>query len=922
MAENETTASRNRFEHAGYQGLLSRVLGHLPHGGTLPDEFWQSRHRFLLGLTWLHATLIALVGPVLGYRWDISFAAIFENGMVLHTIAEGLAVALFAAVAAWGTRRRDIQATAVALGLMTSSAFLAHLSGGYIELHFHFFVMVAFLALYQDWAPYLLAIIFVIVHHGIFGVLWPAAVFNDAAALNAPWTWAGIHAFFILWTAAASVVAWRFNEKATAQVKLILNSVGEGIFGLDQEGKVTFVNPTAARLLGWNPVETVGRPVTEILRHPRTDGSAFTEEDCPMFTSLREGTRQSGSDRFFARRDGTSLPVDFVSTPIIEAGQVKGAVISFRDVTTRRNAQERLRRIGELQTLHEINRVILESLDVNLMMERILDKVFAIGGFDVGMICFVTVDRTTLEPVAHRGFRSIETPNRYRDRIRERATAGIVDQVITTRKTHSVNLRQRGGVRTFREEGVQSLVVVPLRTERDALGIIYLGSRVDREFQENEIGLFDAIGLQVGIAIQKARLFERAQLAKKEVESTNLQLERLLEDQAKLYADLTPLARAESIPQLLEKVIDRLIEATGADAASIRFLDPQTQTFYVPAQRGFPTNYLEAPGGKIAGRATAVVFDTGEPIIAPDIETDPRIIRKFQKDAGFRSCAFLPLKVRNEVRGLVQLASREQGYFHAGREGYLMAIVRQIGIALENRELFEEVNAAKIELERSNAELQQFAYVASHDLQEPLRMISGYTQLLAKRYQGRLDSDADEFIGFAVSGANRMHALIQALLEFSRAGLNKRALAPVDLEAAFQVALAALRAAIQESGATVSHDPLPNVMGDEMLLVQLFQNLVGNGIKFRDGKRPEIHVSCKLDNQRWVFSVKDNGIGIDPQYAERIFLLFQRLHTQQEYSGTGIGLALCKKIVERHGGRIWVESAPGKGCEFCFTLPA
>jgi PAS domain S-box-containing protein len=309
MAENETRASRNKVERPGSQGLVRRVLGHLPHGGTLPDEFWKSRHRFLLGLTWLHAALIALVGPVLGYRWDISFAAIFESGMVLHTIAEGMAVGLFAAVAAWGTGRREIQAAAVALGLMTSSAFLVHLSGGYIELHFHFFVMVAFLALYQDWVPYLLAIVFLTVHHGIFGVLWPEAVFNDAAALNEPWTWAGIHAFFILWTAAASVVAWRFNEKATAQVKLILNSVGEGIFGLDQEGKVTFVNSTAARLLGWNPVETVGRPVMQIFRHLRTDGSAFTEEDCPMFTSLREGTRQSGSDRFFARRDGTSLPV-------------------------------------------------------------------------------------------------------------------------------------------------------------------------------------------------------------------------------------------------------------------------------------------------------------------------------------------------------------------------------------------------------------------------------------------------------------------------------------------------------------------------------------------------------------------------------------------------------------------------------------
>ena len=173
MVKTETTAHRGKFARPGSQRLLRRVLGDLPHGGTLPNEVWQSRHHFLLGLTWFHAALIALAGPVLGYRWDIGFAAIFEDGMVLHTIAAGLAVALFAAVAAWGTKRREIQSTAVGFGLMTSSAFLVHLSGGYIELHFHFFVMVAFLALYQDWALYLLSIIYVAVHHGTFGVLWP-----------------------------------------------------------------------------------------------------------------------------------------------------------------------------------------------------------------------------------------------------------------------------------------------------------------------------------------------------------------------------------------------------------------------------------------------------------------------------------------------------------------------------------------------------------------------------------------------------------------------------------------------------------------------------------------------------------------------------------------------------------------------------
>ncbi|MGH8544099.1 MAG: methyl-accepting chemotaxis protein, partial [Gammaproteobacteria bacterium] len=178
---------------------LNYVLRFLPAGGSLPEDVWSKRHRFLLALTWLHVAIIALVGPVFGYRWDLSPAALFEDGTVLHTIGESLVVAFFAAVAGYGRTSRVFRATAVGFGLMSSSAILVHLSGGYIELHFHFFVMLAFLALYQDWIPYILAIVYVAIHHGVIGVLWPEAVFNHAAAFNAPWTWAGIHAFFVLW---------------------------------------------------------------------------------------------------------------------------------------------------------------------------------------------------------------------------------------------------------------------------------------------------------------------------------------------------------------------------------------------------------------------------------------------------------------------------------------------------------------------------------------------------------------------------------------------------------------------------------------------------------------------------------------------------------------------------------------------------
>jgi PAS domain S-box-containing protein len=225
------------------------------------------------------------------------------------------------------------------------------------------------------------------------------------------------------------------------------------------------------------------------------------------------------------------------------------------------------------------------------------------------------------------------------------------------------------------------------------------------------------------------------------------------------------------------------------------------------------------------------------------------------------------------------------------------------------------------ELARSNAELEQFAYVASHDLQEPLRMVASYTQLLARRYQDKLDADARDFIAYAVDGATRMQALIADLLNYSRIGTRGKPFRPSSCEAVLERVLASLKLATNESGATVSHDSLPTVLGDDVQLGQLFQNLLVNAIKFRTEAPPRIHLSAERNGNVWTFSVRDNGIGIAPEYAERIFMIFQRLHSKNEYPGTGIGLAVCKKIVERHGGRIWVNSQPGSGATFFFTIP-
>lgn len=250
--------------------------------------------------------------------------------------------------------------------------------------------------------------------------------------------------------------------------------------------------------------------------------------------------------------------------------------------------------------------------------------------------------------------------------------------------------------------------------------------------------------------------------------------------------------------------------------------------------------------------------------------------------------------------------------------------VRMLGVVQDithRKEAEEQLNHMMEELQRSNSELEQFAYIASHDLQEPLRMVSSFTQLLQKRYRGRLGSDADEFIGFAVDGAHRMRRLLNGLLAYSRVTTRARSFEPTDCEDVLRQAMDNLKLAIADANAKVTHNVLPTIWADETQLVQLLQNLIGNAVKFREKKSPEIHIGAEQTPSHWKFWVRDNGIGVPPERTEKIFQIFQRAHTDLDYAGTGIGLAICEKIVRRHNGEIWVESEPGKGSTFFFTLP-
>jgi len=277
----------------------------------------------------------------------------------------------------------------------------------------------------------------------------------------------------------------------------------------------------------------------------------------------------------------------------------------------------------------------------------------------------------------------------------------------------------------------------------------------------------------------------------------------------------------------------------------------------------------------------------------------------------------------------VEVSSRDEVGQLASAFNQMVADLRMTTTSIDNlneeitkrKQVDEDLQKTMAELERSNAELERFAYIASHDLQEPLRMVTSFTQLLEKRYKDRLDADANDFIGYAVDGAKRMQQLINDLLTYSRVGTRGKPLEPTDCMTVFATAVANLDVAIRESGAEVTSDRLPSVTADEGQLVQLFQNLIGNAVKFHGEEPPRVHVSAEQSGDEWVFSVRDNGIGIDSQYLEQAFKVFQHVHGGK-YRGTGIGLSIAKRIVERHGGRIWLESQPGKGTIVHFTIPA
>jgi signal transduction histidine kinase len=608
-------------------------------------------------------------------------------------------------------------------------------------------------------------------------------------------------------------------------------------------------------------------------------------------------------------------------------------------------------RVGssELQTLQEISRTILDSLDLKVMLEGILNKASAIGGFDIGMICFVTTVRQTLEPVAHYGFRDHESLTTYREHMREQSTAGIVDRVIATKEIRIVDLDKTEGIRTFRSEAVRSLVIVPLRTNQDALGIMYLGSRWGREFEPSQIRLLEAVGTQAGIAVQKVRLFEAVERRAKEQEALNV--------------IATATSRSLELKELFEIAADKTVMVTERQRINFRLKDPLSGKIDLVAYRGFTEEEIEALRRITPHPMSEEVFASGKPLVIND-HAGPAVSGLL---ARTQSVAWIPVKAGSKVVGVLGISDDQSRPFTPHEVELLQAIGSVIGIAIENARLFEQtrkqaaelqqsneakdellvvmaqqkeelsrLNAgleceiaergrAKAEIAAKNRDLETLLYVTSHDLREPLRAIENFSRIVNDRYGERLDDKGQDFLRRIISGAQRLNRLLDDILTLSR---SQRIGAPseeVDGESIVSEALKRLEGKINASGARVHvAKDFHGLRVDKTWATQAIYNLIANALKFtREGAAPDVEIAPYRPEgpgrDAIGIVVRDRGPGIAPEHRERIFQLFQRA-VGREVEGTGAGLAIVRQIAERHGGSAWVEPRQGGGSEFIITF--
>jgi PAS domain S-box-containing protein len=771
-------------------------------------------------------------------------------------------------------------------------------------------------------------------------------------------------------------------ELEAQRFKATLYSIGDAVIATNMDGIIVQMNHMAEELTGWPEAEALGRPAVEVFRIVNEETGVEVEN--PVMHVLRKGI-VVGIDNhtLLIARNGSKRPIADSDAPIHDAaGSVIGVVLVFRDQTRERAAQQALeesyvrKRMEEsLATERRFLRQVIDTVPAFICVKTAAGP-YALANESLAKAYGTTVSsvegksdldfsptpeeaaafrKDDLEVINGRRTKTIaEEPITYADgTVHWYSTTKIpiidpdgscskvlvVAMDITELREHRKHLQELVERQTVELTASQAALVEAQAVARmgswewDA---VKDGITASKEFYRlfdiapEQIARFaqfveqlhpgdrERVQQEVAAALKQNRPYDtdyRVKLHDGGWRDINARGRVITDTDGKplrmvgTCMDITERKRDE---EALKTSRERLLFATeGADlgiwnwntvSGELIWSDKCKALFGIPADE-------------------TMSYQRFSDALHPDDRerTDHAVNEALDKHKDY-NIEYRSLWPDGSIHWL---AAKGRGYYDAtGKAVRLEGVVLDISERKQTERQFKALNES---LARSNQELEQFAYVASHDLQEPLRMVSSYTQLLAQRYQDKLDQDAKDFIGYAVDGANRMQRLIQDLLEYSRITTRGQPPAPLDIHDALGEAVRNLQAAIQESGAMVTTDELPLVRGDHTQIVQVLQNLIGNGIKFhRTDLPPRVHLSAERSSEQpdfWTFKVADNGIGIEPRHFERLFVIFQRLHGKQEYSGNGIGLALCKRIVERHGGRIWVESQPGKGSTFQFTLP-
>jgi PAS domain S-box-containing protein len=729
-------------------------------------------------------------------------------------------------------------------------------------------------------------------------------------------------------------------EEARLRLAAIVDSSDDAIIGKTLDGIITSWNAGAMRLYGYSEDEVLGKSIS-ILATPD-----YPDEIPGILEKIRHGEHIDHYETMRKRKDGSIINISLSVSPIKDSnGQLVGASTITRDITEKKQAEEAIR---------------LASLYNRSLIEASLDPLVTIS--PDGVITDVNVATEKVTGFSRDKLIGTDFSNYFTEP--EKAKEGY----LTVFKEGSVTdypleIRHRDGRVTpviynasvYRDEAGKVIGVFAAArdiTERKrAEEVARVASAYNRKLIEASLDPLVTIApngevTDVNVATETITGFSRDKLIGTDFSNYFTEPEKAKEGYLTVFKEgsvtdypleirhrdghVTPVIYNASV---YKDEDDNII---GVFAAARDITERKRAEEAVKQANAYNRSLIEAsldplvtiaPDGKITDVNEATEKVTGysrDELIGTDFSdyfTEPDKAREGYLQVFKEGIVTdYALKIRHRSGNITPVVYNASVY--SNEAGSVIGVFAAARDVTELNRAEEALKQKMAEVERSNAELEQFAYVASHDLQEPLRMVASYVKLLDRRYKDKLDADASEFINYAVEGSTRMQQMINDLLAYSRVGTKGMPFEPVDLELTLKRALGNLKASISESDARVTYDPLPTVMADDIQLTQLFQNLIGNAIKFRSADRsPIVHVSAKRLESAWEFVVSDNGIGIEPEYFDRIFIIFHRLHTRVEYPGSGIGLAICKKIVERHGGRIWVESKPGVGSMFHFTIP-